>query len=154
MQHERFRKYLTGYIFLPTSLAVAPLGAPALRCLDSSHSLLMFPSCAFSQTAKLDDLAIHGAASCVYETSNHLDNLSLKRPGNVTPIQTHSSPPPSSPSTHLRSAVSLLLADPAEKTRQINMFFSSCSQRLQEKINYESALLLYWWLNRFRRGGP
>lgn len=70
-----------------------------------------FSSCAVSQTAKLDDLAIQRAENSCMKPSNHLDKPSLKRPGNVTLIQTHSFlfPPPRqrSPPVARRSCLAL-----------------------------------------------
>ena len=64
-----------------------------------------FSSCAVSQTAKLDDLAIQRAENSCMNPSNHLDKPSLKRPGNVTLIQTHSFrfPPPQAALTSSRT---------------------------------------------------
>lgn len=72
------------FFFLPSP------GATVLLCLDRSPSLFTLSSLAVSQTAKLDDLAIQRAENSCMKPSKHLDKPSLKRPGNVTPIQTQS----------------------------------------------------------------
>lgn len=91
-----------------------PLRATVLWYLDSGPSVFTLSSCAVSQTAKLDELAIQTAENSCMKTYYHLDNLSLKWPGNVSLIQTHFVP---------RLPPSLLHTDLPEKARK-KYFFS------------------------------
>lgn len=67
-----------------------PLRAKVFWCLNSGPSLFTQSTADISHTAKLHNLATQRAENSCMKPSNCFDRASLKRPENVTLVQTHS----------------------------------------------------------------
>lgn len=126
----------TPFFFFPS------LRATVLWYFNSGPSTFTLPSYAVSQTAKLDDAAFQRAENSCMKPSNHLDKPSLKRPGNVTPLQTHLFHVCFPPSVHLQ-----VHAEAVRLHLRCVSFPPSCTlggketQRLAEKDQIDKCFL-------------